>query len=122
MIRRPPRSTLFPYTTLFRSVPEREVAYQILALNIEKAHNLRENAIEVVRMYRDLAELDGGRKESDFALEFEEPSLVTLGFAYEQKGRLSGGADAPVLMKDDQYLQRPLRACVSVPQERGLKL
>src|SRR2546429_7474416 len=25
MIRRPPRSTLFPYTTLFRSVPENEV-------------------------------------------------------------------------------------------------
>src|SRR3712207_6874155 len=25
MIRRPPRSTLFPYTTLFRSVPGREV-------------------------------------------------------------------------------------------------
>src|SRR3989442_9648476 len=24
MIRRPPRSTLFPYTTLFRSVPKRE--------------------------------------------------------------------------------------------------
>src|SRR3712207_6962492 len=24
MIRRPPRSTLFPYTTLFRSVPNRE--------------------------------------------------------------------------------------------------
>src|SRR3954468_10369498 len=34
-------------------VPEREVAYQILALNIEKAHNLREKALEVVRMYRD---------------------------------------------------------------------
>ena len=28
-------------------VPEREVAYQILALNIEKAHNLREKALEV---------------------------------------------------------------------------
>src|SRR5258708_10517078 len=26
MIRRPPRSTLFPYTTLFRSVPVRDVA------------------------------------------------------------------------------------------------
>src|SRR6185295_6735390 len=58
-------------------VPEREVAYQILALNIEKAHNLRERALEVVRMYRDLAGLDGGRKESEFALEFEEPALVT---------------------------------------------
>src|SRR2546425_12927657 len=27
MIRRPPRSTLFPYTTLFRSVPERGVVH-----------------------------------------------------------------------------------------------
>ncbi len=36
-------------------VPEKAVAYQILALNIEKAHNLREKALEVVRMYRDLA-------------------------------------------------------------------
>src|SRR5437016_13874499 len=39
-------------------VPEREVAYQILALNIEKAHNLREKALEVARMYRDLAGFD----------------------------------------------------------------
>src|SRR5205823_8823290 len=56
-------------------VPEREVAYQILALNIEKAHNLREKALEVVRMYRDLAGLGPKRKESEFALEFEDPSL-----------------------------------------------
>ena len=72
-------------------VPEKAVAYQILALNIEKAHNLREKALEVVRMYRDLAQLDPKRKESDFALEFEEPALPTLGFAYEERGRLSGG-------------------------------
>src|SRR5437879_5338210 len=68
-------------------VPEREVAYQILALNIEKAHNLREKALEVARMYRDLAGFTD-RKESDFALEFEEPSFATLGFAYEERGRL----------------------------------
>src|SRR5258708_8434072 len=30
MIRRPPRSTLFPYTTLFRSVRERNVRWQRL--------------------------------------------------------------------------------------------
>src|SRR2546430_12870197 len=29
MIRRPPRSTLFPYTTLFRSQPEREVRVKL---------------------------------------------------------------------------------------------
>src|SRR3989442_11466942 len=32
MIRRPPRSTLFPYTTLFRSVVEPEVASKLLAV------------------------------------------------------------------------------------------
>ena len=46
-------------------VPEAGVAYQILALNIEKAHNLREKAIEVARMYRDLARFSS---ESESAL------------------------------------------------------
>jgi ParB family chromosome partitioning protein len=103
-------------------VPEREVAYQILALNIEKAHNLREKALEVVRMYRDLAQLDGARKESDFGLEFEEPSLVTLGFAYEKKGRFSGGAYAPALKKVDQYFDKPLRDTLPVREGRAQKL
>src|SRR3954467_13461767 len=103
-------------------VPEREVAYQILALNIEKAHNLREKALDVVRMYRDLARLDGKRKESEFALEFEEPSLVTLGFAYEKKGRFSGGAYAPALKKVDKYLEDPLADGVAERERRAQKL
>ena len=103
-------------------VPEREVAYQILALNIEKAHNLREKALEVVRMYRDLAQLDGSRREGDFALEFEDPSLVTLGFAYEKKGRLSGGAYAPALKKVDAYLEQPLAKAVEERERRAQKL
>ena len=36
-------------------VPEASTAYQILALNTEKAHNLRERALEVIRMYQELA-------------------------------------------------------------------
>src|SRR5260221_2776172 len=88
-------------------VPEREVAYQILALNIEKAHNLREKALEVVRMYRDLAK-NTPLKETDLALEFEDPSLVTLGFAYEQRGRLSGGAYQSIVKKVDGYLDQKL--------------
>jgi ParB family transcriptional regulator, chromosome partitioning protein len=88
-------------------VPERSVAYQILALNIEKAHNLREKALEVVRMYRDLAgSLDP--REPEMALEFEEAGLVTLGFAYEERGRLSGGAYAPILKKVDGFLEEKL--------------
>src|SRR5260221_3956708 len=42
MIRRPPRSTLFPYTTLFRSVFETEPAIDLAAVwrGIEDGHEL----------------------------------------------------------------------------------
>jgi ParB family chromosome partitioning protein len=99
-------------------VPEKEVAYQILALNIEKAHNLREKALEVVRMYRDLAAGPDPR-EPELALEFEEPALVTLGFAYEQRGRLSGGAYAPILRKVDGLLDRPLSKALEERERRA---
>jgi len=99
-------------------VPEKEVAYQILALNIEKAHNLREKALEVVRMYRDLAAGPDPR-EAELALEFEEPALVTLGFAYEQRGRLSGGAYAPILRKVDALVDRPLSKALEERERRA---
>jgi ParB family chromosome partitioning protein len=99
-------------------VPEREVAYQILALNIEKAHNLREKALEVVRMYRDLAgSVDP--KESEMALEFEEPALVTLGFAYEARPRLSGGAYAPILRKVDGFEEQKLSRALEERERRA---
>jgi ParB family chromosome partitioning protein len=96
-------------------VPEFSVAYQILALNIEKAHTLRERALEVGRMYRDLAENDRG-KESDFAFEFEEPALATLGFAYETRPRLAGGAYHPALRKVDAWLDSPLSEALTERQ------
>ena len=101
-------------------VPERAVAYQILALNIEKAHNLREKAIGVRRMYVDLAPISDGDEES-FALEFEEPALATLGFAYEERGRLSGGAYHPILRKVDSWLpgQAAPTRCPSGASARG---
>jgi len=93
-------------------VPDVEVAYQILALNIEKAHNLRERALEVVRIVRDLAESERG--EHDFELELEEPALVTLGFGYEERGRLAGGAYHSALRKVDNWL--PGRFADSIPE------
>src|SRR5687767_4977587 len=44
-------------------MPEPDVAYQILALNTEKAHNLKERSLEVIRMYRGLVGARGGEKE-----------------------------------------------------------
>jgi ParB family transcriptional regulator, chromosome partitioning protein len=99
-------------------VPDRTVAYQILALNIEKAHNLREKALEVVRMYRDLAgSLDPA--ESEMELQFEEPALATLGFAYEERGRLSGGAYAPILRKVDGFLDQKLSKALPERERRA---
>jgi ParB family chromosome partitioning protein len=99
-------------------VPEREVAYQILALNIEKAHNLREKALEVARMYLDLAgSLDP--KETEMELQFEEPALVTLGFGYQERGRLSGSVYAPILRKVDGFLAQPLSKAIEERRRRA---
>lgn len=99
-------------------VPEPSVAYQILALNTEKAHNLREKALEVIRMYRELVQLDGATEET-YALEFEEPALITLGLCYEERPRFSGGAYHPVLKRVDEFLQEPLMTALSIRQQRG---
>ena len=99
-------------------VPERKVAYQILALNIEKAHNLREKALEVVRMYRELAATTDA-SEGELALELEEPALATLGFAYEERGRLSGGAYHPILKKVDAFLDAKLRDAAEERERRA---
>ena len=100
-------------------VPERAVAYQILALNIEKAHNLRERAIGVRRMYEDLVGQPELSKtgEVGYALEFEEPALATLGFAYGERGRISGGAYHAVLKRADGWL--PGRLVDALPERRA---
>src|SRR5580693_7939528 len=58
-------------------MPEPEVAYQILALNTEKAHNLKDKSLEVIRMYRGLAKEDPKSGEDDYAFQFEAPHLIT---------------------------------------------
>src|SRR5262245_64293139 len=39
MIRRPPRSTLFPYTTLFRSLGEQHVLARLRHRPVDRAHH-----------------------------------------------------------------------------------
>src|SRR5258708_15525269 len=61
MIRRPPRSTLFPYTTLFRSVPEAALIIEPGPSNIERCrllHHARK-LVDLEFALRVKAELDG---------------------------------------------------------------
>ncbi|HVO31927.1 MAG TPA: ParB N-terminal domain-containing protein [bacterium] len=103
-------------------IPDIAVAYKILALNTEKAHNLREKAFEVIRMERDLAEREGSRKETEFLLEFEEPALLTLGLCYEQNGRFSGGAYRPILVRVDGFLDETLPKALAERARRAAKI
>jgi ParB family chromosome partitioning protein len=89
-------------------VPDREVAWQILALNTEKAHNLKERSLEVIRIFRDLLAQDGSKAESDFAFYLEDPALVTLGICYERHPRFAGGAYHPVLRRTEHFSAEPL--------------
>jgi ParB family chromosome partitioning protein len=102
-------------------VPEMTVAYQILAMNTEKGHNLREKSLEVMRMARSMAEIDP-RPEKEYALEFEEPDYLTLGLAYEKRGRLSGGAYHPVLKRAEEFLAAPLPEALAIRAARADKL
>jgi len=113
--------TLGAKTIIAIVVPEASTAYQILALNTEKAHNLRERALEVIRMYQELATLDDATEES-YALEFEEAALITLGLCYLDNGRFSGGAYHPILRRSDQFLKKSLGSAIEIRRERAKTL
>jgi ParB family transcriptional regulator, chromosome partitioning protein len=102
-------------------VPEPEVARRILLLNTEKAHNLRERALEVARLAESLAELDD-RPEREFEAEFEEAALVTLGLCYMENGRFAGGAYHPVLRRIDKFLGFALPRALEIRRERATRV
>ncbi|HSQ05252.1 MAG TPA: ParB N-terminal domain-containing protein [Burkholderiales bacterium] len=100
-------------------VPKREVAWQILALNTEKAHNLREKALEVIRIYRGLIAEDAKRPESDFAFYLDEASLVTLGLCYERNGKFAGGAYHPIARRLETFSPEPLAKALKVHEKHA---
>jgi ParB family chromosome partitioning protein len=108
-------------TVMALVVPEPEVAHRILVLNCEKAHNVRERALEVIRLAEALAELDD-RAEKSFETEFEEPALLTLGCCYQKNGRFSGGAYHPVLKRCESFMGSRLSTALATRRERAERL
>lgn len=102
-------------------VPEPEVAHRILILNTEKAHNVRERALEAIRLAEALALLDD-RPEREYATELEEPALLTLGLCYLENGRFSGGAYHPVLRRTEKFSGARLSKALAERRERAARL
>ncbi len=108
-------------TVIALVVPDPDVAFKILALNTEKAHNLREKSLETIRMARALARMSD-KPESSFAFEFEQPAFLTLGIGYEERPRLSGGAYQSILRRVDEFLDAPMDKALKERERRGKKI
>src|SRR6202044_1844988 len=102
--------------------PDEALAYRILALNTEKAHNLRDRSLEVIRMARSLAKRRKDASESTLAAEFEAPELLTLGVVYERSSRFAGGAYSALLKKVDRFADKPLAASLREREDFAARL
>ena len=102
--------------------PDESLAYRILALNTEKAHNLKDRSLEVVRMARNLAQRRGREAEQSFASEFEAAQLLTLGIVYERSARFAGGAYSAFLKKVDRFSERSLAVSLRQREDHAARL
>jgi ParB family transcriptional regulator, chromosome partitioning protein len=102
--------------------PDESLAYRILALNTEKAHNLKDRSLEVIRMARSLAKRQPTAKESQFSAEFEAAELLTLGIVYEKSSRFAGGAYSAFLKKVDRFSDRTLAVSLRERQDSASRL
>jgi ParB family chromosome partitioning protein len=101
---------------------DESLAYRILALNTEKAHNLKDRSLEVIRMARSLAERQSTAKESQFTAEFEAAELLTLGIVYDKSPRFAGGAYSAFLKKVDRFSDRTLAVSLRERQDSASRL
>jgi ParB family chromosome partitioning protein len=98
------------------------LAYRILAMNTEKAHNLRDRSLEVIRMARSLAKAQPRSKETDHATSFESAPFLTLGCAYEKRDRFSGSSYNSMLRRVDLFLDQALPKSLRQREQWAVRL
>jgi len=103
-------------------VPDDRIAYRILALNTEKAHNLRDRSLEVIRMARRLAKDQPRSKESEHEVTFESPVFLTLGGVYATRSRFAGSAYQPMLRRVDRFLDQTLPVALRQRDQWAVRL
>ena len=103
-------------------VPKRELAWQILALNTEKAHNLKDKSLEVIRIVRNLREEEANKPEKEFAYYLEEASLVTMGLCYEKNPRFSGGVYNSFVRRLTDFSDEPLSKALKAHEKTAESL
>jgi ParB family chromosome partitioning protein len=103
-------------------VPRREVAWQILALNTEKAHNLKDKSLEVIRIVRNLIEESPGKSEKEFSYYLEEASFVTMGLCYEKNSRFSGAVYNSFVRRLTEFSEDSLSKALKIHEKHAAML
>src|SRR2546430_11346202 len=90
MIRRPPRSTLFPYTTLFRSMPARVVElwrYPVKSMDGEQLTSspVGERGLHADRMWAVLAHRRRRQRSEEHTSELQSQSNIVCRLLLEKK-------------------------------------
>jgi len=100
-------------------VPKRELAWEILALNTEKAHNLKDKSLEVIRIVRNLREEEANKPEKEFAYYLQEASLVTMGLCYEKNPRFSGGVYNSFVRRLTEFSEQSLSKAIKTHEKHA---
>ena len=98
---------------------EEEVGRYVLAMNVEKAHTIKDKSLEVVKLYEQLLAERPEEREIEFEGIFESGAYVTLGIVYKQVDRFHGSAYESILRRVDYLLDHPLREAYQIRQERA---
>src|SRR2546428_7844256 len=100
MIRRPPRSTLFPYTTLFRSPIDLTVAQKIYTMTKLRAGIQKRGGIHALRQDRKSTRLNSSHDQISYAVfclkkKKKKPPSLLISLARSKQSPTTVNAPAP---------------------------
>ena len=98
---------------------EEEAGRYVLAMNVEKAHTVKDRSLEVIKLYEELLEKEPEKEEREFEDIFESGAYVTLGLIYKEQERFHGSAYESILRRIDFLLDQPLKDAYKVRKERA---
>src|SRR2546426_5888133 len=89
MIRRPPRSTLFPYTTLFRSIISRERLMDIPVVPLQQRAKIPHPAFEILPRVHGISHAKPLCRSEEHTSELQSPCNLVCRLLLEKKNTRS---------------------------------
>jgi ParB family chromosome partitioning protein len=98
---------------------EEDAGRYVLAMNVEKAHTVKDKSLEVIKLYEELLNEKPEELENEFAAIFESGAYATMGLLYREKEKFSGSAYENLLKKIDNFFEEPISKAYKLRQDRA---